>query len=189
MSNHWLKNTITTTFYGIDTGNTNWELWGVLCKCLAQWEKGEELKTYGSGILKLYDGSGLLLEEWHLKKLIAKSVSFGDLCCYGYEEDELEIKWQYDSATWINKPPSIPDLCHDAYLPPTTTAAKINAATPGLGMGMGRIGTENIVFKRKWRWTFECEFGGKKISPHFVKVSARPETTLPPDDGSHDSLQ
>jgi hypothetical protein len=46
-------------------------------------------------------------------------------------------------------------------------------------MGLGILGGENVIFKRKFRWTFTVispnEF---KTSPNFVKIAARPKLTV-----------
>ena len=47
-------------------------------------------------------------------------------------------------------------------------------------MGIGQLGFKNLVFKRKFRFTFElfdiC--GGGSVPKHFVKVAARPKMTI-----------
>ena len=48
------------------------------------------------------------------------------------------------------------------------------------GMGLGRLGGNDIVFKRKYRWTFEVKdiCGGGKVPAHVVKLAARPNITI-----------
>lgn len=36
----------------------------------------------------------------------------------------------------------------------------------------------NLVFKRKYRWTFEVKWNGKKIGKNFVKLASRPNLTV-----------
>lgn len=47
-------------------------------------------------------------------------------------------------------------------------------------MGIGRLGFNNTIFKRKFRYTFElfniC--GGLSVPKHFVKVAARPSLSI-----------
>jgi hypothetical protein len=47
-------------------------------------------------------------------------------------------------------------------------------------MGIGQLGFNNLIFKRKFRFTFElfdiC--GGLSVEKHFVKVAARPNLTV-----------
>lgn len=45
-----------------------------------------------------------------------------------------------------------------------------------INMGIGQLGFSNLVFKRKFRFTFELSkiCGNKSVPPHFVKVAARP---------------
>ena len=47
-------------------------------------------------------------------------------------------------------------------------------------MGIGPLGFSNLIFKRKFRFTFElfnlC--GGGSVPAHFVKVAARPSITI-----------
>jgi hypothetical protein len=47
-----------------------------------------------------------------------------------------------------------------------------------LNMGLGTIGGSNIVFKRKYRWTFAVRWGGKDIPTAFVKVANRPNLSI-----------
>lgn len=55
-------------------------------------------------------------------------------------------------------------------------------ATPsnvGRSMGLGAIGGSDIVFKRKYRWTFEVQTPcGPNIPESFVKLAARPNLTI-----------
>ena len=36
----------------------------------------------------------------------------------------------------------------------------------------------NLVFKRKYRWTFEVQWNGKKVGKNFVKLASRPNLTV-----------
>jgi hypothetical protein len=47
-------------------------------------------------------------------------------------------------------------------------------------MGMGPLGGQDIVFKRKYRWTFEVtpSCGGRTIPAHFVKLASRPNLSI-----------
>lgn len=47
-------------------------------------------------------------------------------------------------------------------------------------MGLGRLGGSTLVFKRKFRWTFEIRevCGSRTIPRDFVKISARPNITI-----------
>lgn len=47
-------------------------------------------------------------------------------------------------------------------------------------MGLGRLGGRQLVFKRKFRWTFEVSevCGGSSVPPHYVKLAARPNITV-----------
>ena len=51
-----------------------------------------------------------------------------------------------------------------------------------LPMGLGALGDGSIIFKRKFRWTFEIEFccdqGGKQVAKDFVKVGNRPQIDI-----------
>lgn len=50
----------------------------------------------------------------------------------------------------------------------------------GIPMGMGRLGDQGLVHKRKFRWTFRVEdiCEGKTIPEHFVKLAARPNLSI-----------
>ena len=47
-------------------------------------------------------------------------------------------------------------------------------------MGLGTIGTEKIIHKRKFRWTFAVDkiCGSHKVEPHFVKLASRPNLSI-----------
>ena len=49
-------------------------------------------------------------------------------------------------------------------------------------MGIGNLGFNNLVFKQKFRYTFEifniC--GGQQVKQHFVKLAARPKISIEP---------
>ena len=47
-------------------------------------------------------------------------------------------------------------------------------------MGLGHLGDSNIVFKRKFRWTFRIEkiCNNKVVDDSFVKLAARPNLTI-----------
>lgn len=49
-----------------------------------------------------------------------------------------------------------------------------------LNMGIGYLGFNNLVFKRKFRYTFEVVqlCGNQSIPAHFVKVASRPSLTI-----------
>jgi len=47
-------------------------------------------------------------------------------------------------------------------------------------MGIGQLGFKNLIFKRKFRFTFELEdiCGGQSVPRHYVKVAARPNLSI-----------
>lgn len=47
-------------------------------------------------------------------------------------------------------------------------------------MGIGPLGGSQLVFKRKFRWTFEVQeiCGGQSVPQHFVKTTARPSLSI-----------
>lgn len=47
-------------------------------------------------------------------------------------------------------------------------------------MGIGRLGFQNLVFKRKFRFTFELVdiCGNKSVPKHYVKLAARPSLSI-----------
>jgi hypothetical protein len=49
-----------------------------------------------------------------------------------------------------------------------------------INMGLGKIGFDNIVFKRKFRWTFEVHdiCGGRTIPKDYVKLASRPNVSI-----------
>lgn len=48
----------------------------------------------------------------------------------------------------------------------------------GIGMGLGKLSTDSLVFKRKYRWTFELNAPSGNIPASFVKLAARPNLTI-----------
>lgn len=49
----------------------------------------------------------------------------------------------------------------------------------GRDMGLGELAGPDLVFKRKYRWTFEVQpFCGQAIPAHFVKLASRPNLTV-----------
>lgn len=58
----------------------------------------------------------------------------------------------------------------------------VNAAeSPGFftGMGIGRLGGDNVVFKRKFRWVFSIDFcTGKNVPAYYVKTASRPDLSI-----------
>jgi len=48
-----------------------------------------------------------------------------------------------------------------------------------INMGIGRLGGDNVIHKRKFRWTFAVERrGGKRVPASFVKMAARPNIAI-----------
>lgn len=49
----------------------------------------------------------------------------------------------------------------------------------GRDMGLGLLAGPDLVFKRKYRWTFEVQpYCGSLIPAHFVKLASRPNLTI-----------
>lgn len=59
---------------------------------------------------------------------------------------------------------------------------QINTPPGQRPMGLGTLGSGNVIFKRKFRWTMEINYclGGKskQVSPEFVKIGARPQIDI-----------
>lgn len=55
-----------------------------------------------------------------------------------------------------------------------------NAADFGNGMGIGRLGAQDIIHKRKFRWVFQIAFCNfqRIVPPYFVKTASRPDLTI-----------
>lgn len=48
-----------------------------------------------------------------------------------------------------------------------------------INMGMGKLGSNTIIHKRKFRWTFEViRNGGQNVPANFVKVASRPNLNI-----------
>lgn len=47
-------------------------------------------------------------------------------------------------------------------------------------MGIGRLGFSNLIFKRKFRYTFQLDdiCGGQSVEPHYVKLASRPNLSI-----------
>ena len=53
------------------------------------------------------------------------------------------------------------------------------SSNTGINMGLGLIGGADVVFKRKYRWTFTIQpYCGSAIPSAFVKIAARPNFTV-----------
>lgn len=51
-------------------------------------------------------------------------------------------------------------------------------AVVGGNMGLNQIGGPAIVFKRKYRWTFDVQWNNQQVPSAFVKVASRPNLTI-----------
>lgn len=49
-----------------------------------------------------------------------------------------------------------------------------------INMGIGQLGFSNLIFKRKFRFTFELQdiCGGQKVPSYYVKTASRPNLTI-----------
>lgn len=47
-------------------------------------------------------------------------------------------------------------------------------------MGIGKLGGSQLIFKRKFRWTFRVDeiCGGQSVEEHFVKIASRPNLSI-----------
>lgn len=46
-------------------------------------------------------------------------------------------------------------------------------------MGLGKLGGQNLIHKRKFRWTFEVQkLTNGDVPPHFVKLASRPNISI-----------
>lgn len=54
-------------------------------------------------------------------------------------------------------------------------------------MGMGKLGFNNVVFKRKFRWTFEVSdiCGGLSVPKDYVKLASRPNISIEETEINH----
>ena len=100
---------ITTTFYETDKAQSIYEL--IVAQCMLPpfeytktnnyWLKKRQNKRFGDITLKMYDGCGVILEEWHCDGVTVRSVNFGDLD-YSSSETTVEIDWKYKSCSYKN---------------------------------------------------------------------------------------
>lgn len=67
----------------------------------------------------------------------------------------------------------------------TTFASSVFATNPtqsgvGANMGIGALGDQNTLLKRKFRFLFGIDFcnHSKQVSPSFVKMASRPDITI-----------
>lgn len=63
-------------------------------------------------------------------------------------------------------------------------------AGENIPMGIGSLGFSNMIFKRKFRFTFELadicnKKGGASVPPDFVKIAARPSLTVEETEINH----
>lgn len=84
-------------------------------------------------------------------------------------------------STITLSPQTIPSMI--TIMPPATVPSVIDfgsVLTPmGNYLGVGVPGANNVVFKRKFRWTIELTCNGHKVlDPVFCKTSSRPNLTI-----------
>ena len=49
----------------------------------------------------------------------------------------------------------------------------------GFSMGIGKLGSDEVTLKRKFRWLFSITVcSGALVPPHFVKVASRPDISI-----------
>lgn len=55
-----------------------------------------------------------------------------------------------------------------------------NSSAGGNGMGIGKLGDDYIIHKRKFRWLFYIKFcnSTRLVPPYFVRTAARPQMTI-----------
>lgn len=61
------------------------------------------------------------------------------------------------------------------------TTCTNNVVDKGTGMGIGKLGSDSLIIKRKYRWLCEivpCGGTGKTIPPYLVKLASRPDLTI-----------
>ena len=62
------------------------------------------------------------------------------------------------------------------------TVANQNDCGNPISMGIGQLGFNNVIFKRKFRWTFEisgfCNDPNRVVPKNFVKVASRPNLSI-----------
>ena len=86
--------------------------------------------------LKLYDGCGSLIEDWTLKDACISAVNVET---YSAEEEYVELTIKYKQTEYIN---------HFNYgLAPTPSTLTPSINTSKHNMGIGMIGSPDIVFK------------------------------------------
>lgn len=103
---------------------------------LSKEEKKEILSEFS---LKLYDGCGILIEEWALKDACVSAINFRAL---GDNED-LELTIKYKQTEYINH-------YNYSFAPTPSTLnpnPSINTSSSKHNMGLGMIGNPDIVFR------------------------------------------
>jgi hypothetical protein len=60
-------------------------------------------------------------------------------------------------------------------------------ATAPIPMGIGKIGFKNVIFKRKFQWTFEVRdiCGGQNVPVSYVKMANRPKLSIEEKEINH----
>lgn len=95
--------------------------------------KEEKKEILGEFSLKLYDGCGSLIEEWALKDACISAVNA--------EEEYVELTIKYKQTEYINH-------CNYSFAPaPSTLTPSINTSSSKHNMGLGMLGSPDIVFK------------------------------------------
>lgn len=69
-------------------------------------EQGSMRKDYtATGILKIFDGCGQLLETWTMKNMFPTSIDFGDMDYSSSEICEIVLTMRYSDVTYVSSCP------------------------------------------------------------------------------------
>jgi len=101
--------TITVTYYDVAKGEGSDNLWNWLAAIynfgmdpIEKAHQGSTRKNYaGKGVLTLYDGCGVGLEEWTMKDLWPQAINFGGLDYSSSEECNIELTLRYSEVQYI----------------------------------------------------------------------------------------
>jgi hypothetical protein len=104
-----LAGTIETTYYDL-TSDDETGIFKIISSCyqLSQdytfKDPSREIpeEMLGTLNLSLYDGVGVLMEEWNLLKVWPKQINFGNLDHTSSDTFDLDIIWRYNSFTYTN---------------------------------------------------------------------------------------
>ena len=95
--------------------------------------QGDKIDWNSTGILAMYDGCGVLLEQWELQHMWPQSIDFGELAYANSEEATIDLTLRYSDVIYTSYCP--------AYTPnPCCTGCTGGSTSDGTVTATGSVG-------------------------------------------------